>query len=315
MLRFSLWKQYVKPYLLSVELGPPIRCALVSLSTSCSTFHALWEEAHSSPELVIAHDLTSISFYGRVSLPDFQTYISAALRAIVIHPFRLVMQDIARLPELNDLRQQIVPGIFSRAQNYASITIAADFVFEHESITEYVHVLHPRFMFMGIQVLCSTSHWIYATCNGVEVKMMDLCLAIGDIFDEGVHTLYAQEPAISMAMEPAYARKVARINALFFGLPKIRLRNKSCPFLRSCIAVEWSDEIWQPQYIDGHEPSHCKHACVGAAIRKANQDGTDLVVSALVQVQLAMQDNDNGMWLPITSLRVAHESLPSHVES
>ena len=55
----------MKPYLLSVELGPSIRCALVSLLTTCSEFHTLWEEAGSSHELVIAHDRSEQTNMGK----------------------------------------------------------------------------------------------------------------------------------------------------------------------------------------------------------------------------------------------------------
>lgn len=300
MLPFRVWKEHVKPYLMSVELGPPIRCALVSLLTSCRGYHALWEEVVSSHELVITHDRNAIQFYGRVSLSDFQAYISAALRATVLHPFRLAFQDLVRIPQLNILHQ-LVPNIAS--QSFASITIAANFSFDHKDITYYLHGVH-----MGIPIVYSTAHWIYATCDGIEVRLMDLRLAIADFNDEGVHALAASSPVeYTEPMEfPttrfANAKKVARISSLFLGLPG-DANNK-----RSSIAVEWSEDIWQPHVVD---LSLCGDACIGAAISKADQDGTDIVVSALLQVHIAMQDNDT-TWLPITSLRLSHEPVPGY---
>ena len=134
---------------------------------------------------------------------------------------------------------------------------------------------------------------------------MDLCLAIADCYNPGVHGIYALAPVAYIEPQEfpttrfAYARKIARISSLFFGLPGVANHQ------RSCIAVEWSEEIWQPDDIEG--PYICEDACIEAAIRKADRDGTNVVVSALVQVQLAMHDDDNGAWLPITSLRLSHE--------
>ena len=290
--------------MLSVELGPPIRCGLVSLLTTCSELHTLWEEIVSAHNLVIAHDHRVIKFYGRISLSDFQTYISTALRATVVHPFRLVLQNFGRMSQLSDLQQQFVPNIASH--NLASIIVAVDYLFEYEDIKSYLH--DP---YMGLPALHSTSHCIYATCNGIEFRAIDLCLTIvnADICEDDVHALYAEGPVAYVEEEYptthlAYARKIARISSILFGLPCVASNR------RSSIAVEWSEEEWPPHVIDA---MFCEDACIGAAIRKADQDGTDVVVSALAQVQLAMQDNDNGTGLPITSLRISHEPEPGFV--
>ena len=271
----SLWKHYVKPFLFSIELGPPTRCALVSLLNSCSAFHTLWEEHASARELIIVHDHYAIEFRGRICPSDFQTYISAALRATVVHPCRLVLRDISCISWFNDLQQQVVPNIVS--QNSASVTIAVDFVFERENIGSYLHSMH-----MHIPQLISTRHWLYATCDGIEFALLDVCVAICDVRDEGDHALFAvapweyEEPEMFPTTRFAYAKKFARTTSLFFGLWSVTDHQ------RSSIAVEWSEERWPPSWITEYAPSFSTDPCVEAAIRKADQEGTDVVVSALV---------------------------------
>jgi hypothetical protein len=166
---------------------------------------------------------------------------------------------------------------------------------------------------MGIPQLYSTLHWISTTVNGREdPRFAQLCLGICDIRDNGTHVLWAHAPAqfdIEFEVNGCMKAKFARVNAIYFGV-----HTADDEHWRSSTAFAWSETLWPPQQVHEYESSFCEHSCVAAALRKAEQDQTDLVLSALVQVEVAIREDDDE-WLTIDSLHVSSVSEPGDVLS
>ena len=302
LIDISFLMHHVCPYLLSIELGPPIRCAMVSLRTTCSTYSTLWPIDASTQNVVIVHDDRSVSFCGAVSYLEFETYVHAALRASVVHPLRMGSRDIHSISRMINLGRPFLPGFLVR--HMAPIATMVQFTFEHRLIRQYFHGVY-----MSPVRLISTTHWISAKIHERQGRFVDLCLQIADFQDDGVHALGATagfayvEPSFAGFDSPrfAYAAKFVRIDSVFVGLPSTTNERHI-----SSTTLKWSDTEWPPELVDGCDFTYCSSACVEAALRKAEQEHADLIIGAFVQVKLAMRDD--GEWLPITSLRVSQDS-------
>ena len=159
---------------------------------------------------------------------------------------------------------------------------------------------------MGIPALLSTGHWISTRVNGCEVRFAVLCLHIGDTFDDGNIFMYAHIDFMedgNQALKASYT--FSQVNAIYSG------------------ANVADDEDWRSSTafknrlgyrVEAIEKSFSCDSGVAAALRKVEQDQTDLVISALVQVEVAIQ-NDDDEWLTIDSLQVSQAFEPGRVDS
>ena len=280
------------PFLLSVELGPPVRCALVSIRATCCTFHTLWINDDSTREAAITHTESMIRFYAAMSRSDLQAYVNAALGATVLHPLRLGSGAIARISM--DSAARAWPRAWpAHLQRIGSITVIAQFTFKYKDVREYFHGAH-----MGIPDLVSTGHWISTRVNGCEVRFAVLCLHIGDTFDDGNIFMFAHIDFMedgNQALKASYT--FSQVNAIYFG------------------ANVADDEDWRSSTAFKNDEITDLNVCgVAAALRKVEQDQTDLVISALVQVEVAIQ-NDDDEWLGIDALHVSQAFEPGRVDS
>ena len=287
------------PFLLSVELGPPVRCALVSIRATCRTFRTLWINDASTREAAITHTESMIRFYAGMSRSDFQAYINAALGATVIHPLRLGSGAIARISM--DSAARAWPRAWpAPLQRISSITVIAQFTFKYKDVHRYFHVAH-----MSIPDLLSTGHWISTRVNDCEVRFAVLCLHIGDTFDDGNIFMYAHIDFMEDGNQALKASHTfSQVNAIYSGANVADDED-----WRSSTAFK-NDELFE---VEGYKSFSCDSG-VAAALRKVEQDQTDLVISALVQVEVAIQ-NDDDEWLTIDSLQVSQAFEPGSVES
>ena len=109
MLRIELIREHVCPFLLSVELGPPVRCALVSIRATCCTFRTLWINDASTREAAITHTESMIRFHAGIesrgkergkmmfSMLDMD---EVTIEAVMTHRGAVTMIDSKEDPEL-----------------------------------------------------------------------------------------------------------------------------------------------------------------------------------------------------------------------
>ena len=283
----------MRPFLLSVELGHPVRCALVRIETTCRAFRALWIDNVSAEEAVITHSEGMISVHGEVRRSDFHAYVRAALRATVLHPLQFGSRDLRRISVLDDPRQPFMPYLSSRS--IFSITLIAQFTFEHSNIHDYFYGEHPH-----LPHLFSTGHWV--TIEDHDCRSRIACLRLG-IHD---HSLWAQVPFLESHELDSdrlfHADMFSRVIAIYFGANIGDEGDWSS-------STAFTNEI-PLDYLRYHK---CCDSGVEAALRKVDQDQAAWQVGALLRVDVAIWDDDE--WLTDLSLRVDQDSIPGEVES
>ena len=125
-----------------------------------------------------------------------------------------------------------------------------------------------------------------------------MCLHISDIFDDGNIVMFAHIDFMEDGNQALKASHTfSQVNAIYSG------------------ANVADDEDWRSSTAFKNDEITDLNVCgVAAALRKVEQDQTDLVISALVQVEVAIQ-NDDDEWLTIDSLQVSQAFEPGRVES
>ena len=96
--------------------------------------------------------------------------------------------------------------------------------------------------------------------------------------------------------------ELARFKAIYFGA-----HISDDEDWRSSTAFK-NDQLIE---VEGYESFFCDSG-VAAALRKVEQDQTDFVISALVGVEVAIQDDDDE-WLAMDSLQVSQAFEPGGV--
>ena len=158
---------------------------------------------------------------------------------------------------------------------------------------------------MGIPDLQSTGHLISTRVNGCEVRFAVLCLCISDSYDDDNLAMWAHIDFMEDGNQALKASHTfSQVNAIYFGANVADDED-----WRSSTAFK-NDELFEAE---GYESFLCDSG-VAAALRKVEQDQTDLVISALVRVEVAIQ-NDVDEWLTMDSLQVSQAFELGGVES